>query len=191
MNSFKFIVMAVVLLLALPVLSLADSKDEFTMYYSPTNPGDTELTDPLWTEYTGQLITVDADDSIWIGVDNIHIVNQIKRLELTLTGTNLADLTQEKVMGYLTGGDTTRAWLVTSVAIGANSIKYVFGFDPQPDWEVIKFVNEGTGEVQISEMVMYSTCRQVPTLTQWGIAVLVVMLILATYIVYRRKTAIV
>jgi len=188
MKLYKLLLVAALILFVVPTYVFADSKDIFPIYTSTTDPLDTEVPAAPWIEYTGGTINVESGNPLWIGVDNLYVSYQIKRLELTLTGNSLGDLTIDDLKGYISGGDTTKAWLVNVYPSG-NTVKYIFGFDPQPDWEVILFVNGGAGQVQISDMVMYSTCRRVPSLTQWGVIALVIMLMAATYYVYRRKTA--
>jgi subtilase family serine protease len=56
---------------------------------------------------------------------------------------------------------------------------------PQPQWEVIQFT--GAGTVHIDGISVISNCR-VPSLTTYGIAALVLILIASSiFVIYRRR----
>ena len=147
------------------------------IYTATTDPGNTNVTagDP-WTPYPGGTIQVDPGEQIWIGVENREVPVAKKRLTLTLTGSELDELTYVSVTGYDADGnsETIAASKTTEVNGFAKSI-YQFLFVPQPEWEVIEFTG-GVETVYIDDIVVVSSCN-VPTLTHWGLLVLVLLLV--------------
>ncbi|MEW5923880.1 MAG: hypothetical protein AB1746_07830 [Candidatus Zixiibacteriota bacterium] len=184
-------VLAILLLIAFAGISAqAQDKEIGDIYIATTDPGNAPLTGAPWVPYTGSTINVNSGSSIWIGVENLYVLEARKNLKVTLTGSALVDLDFDATIGYDASGVSTgiTATLLGAPYIEASLAVYNFTYVPQPEWETIKFTSSGS--VSISGIVVVSSCR-VPSLTQWGIIALVLILIASSiFVVYRRRKAV-
>jgi hypothetical protein len=188
----KYLRISIMLIAALTLFSLAtiaQDKGYMPTYYSVnSDPGNTELDLPPWEEYLGGPVNVPLGQSIWIGVANVYDPDRYKDLLLMIQTTD--SLNYDEVIGYDTLGNSEgiEATLVETYAEG-DMHYYFFKFVPQPGWEVIKFTNTVSDpEAVIVNITASSICRRaVPSLTSWGLIILVLMILAAGYMVYRRR----
>ena len=153
-----------------------------------TNPKDT-IPNPA---------VLNAGDSLLFGMENLHIPGAVKTLTLNITYTGAtADLDWRAAAwgGYVDGDTTsfhTRTLSRVTVTKAAGSLKVVV-IMPQPDWEWILIKNSGIGQATFTTVVLYSTCeRAVPSLTQWGMIGLGVLILGAgAMVIVRRRRAVV
>lgn len=188
MNNLRICIMVVAALMLFSLATVAQDKGYMPTYYSITSdPGNTELGLPPWEEYIGGPIEVPTAQSIWIGVDNIYDPDRYKDLRIMIQTTGVLDYVD--VIGYDDAGvsDGITATFDTSYTVDDTLHYYEFTFEPQPAWEVIEFNNSGV-PVTIDNITASSICRRaVPSLTSWGLIILVLMILAAGYMVYRRR----
>ncbi|UCD95562.1 MAG: hypothetical protein JSU69_05795 [Candidatus Zixiibacteriota bacterium] len=186
---FLVSIIAAFILIAATVAAQAP-KDVGDIYTATTDPGNTNVTAGApWTAYPGGTIEVPPGTQIWIGVENREVPEAKKRLTLTLTGWDLDELTYVGVTGYDAQGNsgTIAATQSGGGAITHERAVYQFLFVPQPEWEVIEFSATEDGTVSIDDIVVVSSCN-VPSLTHWGLLVLVLLVLAsAVYVIYRRR----
>ncbi len=157
------------------------------IYTATTNPGSLPLTDAVWTPYTGGPYTVLDGESFWIGIENIFDDVRVKTLRVHLTGSDVGAGHSITVTGFDTAGVSGDFVInYTTNTIGDDEVEYIINFDPQPEWEVIWFVASGTFDIESIEAS--SNCRApVPSLTQWGMIVLALLLIGSTIFIFVRR----
>ena len=204
------------LLLVLPAfvvllssISWADTKGvdstyiPWDRYIAYSNPGTDTLGPPTWqtmwvsdssTGVLPQPINIVGGNTIWLGIYNGYRPKNVKILTVKLEGTGLTNLD-------LAGQDTlsiygvirtprTRIPGLCHETIPHSATQYImrFEFDPQPDWEVFKFTAKGAVTITRIYVVFDCNPRGVPALTEYGLAVLVLLIIAATaFVVYRRR----
>jgi hypothetical protein len=189
------IILAVALVVIIPLSSMAvrGVKDVDDVYYSKTDPVDAPVPGAPWTAYNdGDSIEVGpADTEFWIGIENLYIEENYKKLVLIIKGSNIDLLNFESVTGFDESGDSTtiQANVLGTPLVKEDIAVYTFRFIPQPKWEKIKFT-KASGTVVIRDIDAGSQC-QVPSLTTAGLVALVVLLIISAIIViYRRRRAV-
>jgi hypothetical protein len=200
---FKLLLVLSAFAVVLVSTAVADTKDidqtnfNWARYKANTDPGVTALGTAPWgsnlgaDSITGLLptpIDIVLPDSIrWLGIDNVDIPKNVKIITVYLQGTNLDRLQLTDRYGVAGGIKTPGALLETSAHSPTQFIMR-FGFDPQPDWEVLKLTCRG-GNANITHFYIVADCNQrpVPTLTQYGLAVLVLLLIATAFFVYRHR----
>jgi hypothetical protein len=190
MNYLRISIMLIAALMLFSLAAVAQDKGYMPVYYSnTTDPGNTELGLPPWEEYIEFTPVVVANgQSIWIGVDNLYDPERIKDLRLMVQTSGVLDYVD--VIGYDAAGvsDGITATFDTSYTVNDSMHYYEFTFEPQPEWEVIELINNSGVPVTISNITASSICRRaVPSLTSWGLIILVLMILAAGYMVYRRR----
>lgn len=171
----------------------AFGQDKFVddVYIATSDPGNNPLTGGVWLPYAGQVINVNNGQNLWIGVENLYDAGRTKTLRVTLTGTNVNGHAYTATGFDASGnsGDIT-ATVIGQIAFDANTVQVTFTFSPQPQWEVIRLT--AASNISIEEIDATSYCRApVPSLTQWGIMALVLILIgSSVFVIYRRRKAV-
>ena len=158
------------------------------IYTATTNPGTLPLTDGVWTPYMGESHTVLDGTDFWIGIENIFDDTRLKTLRVYLTGSNVSAGHAITITGFDASGDLSGidAYLDEKNVISSNEVELIFKFDPQPAWEVVWLHADGTFGIESIEAS--SNCRApVPTLTQWGMIVLALLLIGSTIFIFVRR----
>jgi len=134
--------------------------------------------------------TIDAADSLWFGTQNTYVPVNRKKYWLELKGAAASDLTAVEARGYIdasTQVDFTSAITKETITGG---VKFHVVFRPQPEWEVILVKNNTGSSIEITGAVGTSDCvKVVPSLTTYGIIVLVLLLLVSTVWVIRKKKA--
>ena len=158
------------------------------IYTATTNPGSLPLTDAVWTPYTGGSHTVLDGTDFWIGIENIFDNDRVKTLRVHLTGSNVSAGHAITVTGFDASRDLSGidAYLDKKNIISSSEVELIFKFDPQPEWEVVWLHANGTFGIESIEAS--SNCRApVPSLTQWGMIVLALLLIGSTIFIFVRR----
>ena len=195
-NMKKIVCIAILLFAAIMILSMPvlagnmGTKAFGDIYYKvvtiATDPG----TPPSgWTLATGTYnISIPDGQKLCIAVENMLVSENATDLRLDLTGTSLMELALGSYYGLPAGGTAT---LVGDPLRTAILLKYHFRFVPQPDWHVVIFNNAAKGAATVTKITASPRCY-VPSLTEWGLGVLVLVLLASTaFVIYRRRKAVV
>ena len=200
MFRFVFVAAVAVAFIALAVGAQGKAPGEklvWDTYYSLTNPFSTPLGEGDWIGPVPVGLPLGPLNNctyIWIGTKNLQVDEQWKEWWLTIHGINIFDLGAEYVIAY---DSTGSAAPYTYSAIGKspltpNGVRFNVKIRPQPEWEVMKLHVDGDGPVTIESIVGHSSCHRgeiIPSLTPYGIIVLVLLLIASTVWVLRRRRA--
>jgi hypothetical protein len=166
-------------------------------YYSLTDPGNTPLGQDPWVGPVpvglplGPLAT---STTIWIGTENLQVDEQWKEWWLDIHGTSVFGLEAINVVGYDSLGSST-GYTYSSTgksALTPGGVRFNVKIKPQPHWEVMELHVAEPAPVTIESIVGQSMCHRdeiIPSLTTYGIIVLVLLLIASTVWVLRRKKA--
>lgn len=171
-------------------------------YYSTTDPGTTSLGEAPWEgplPPTGNTIMVAAGDSIWFGCDNFQVDSLWKEWWLRLKGVNVFSLGVgiDSVLAYDSEGSSA-AYSYSKVGksfVPDGGVTFNVKIKPQPEWEVIVLRNDGSDPVTITDVLGETKCHRdpedtpIPSLTTYGIIVLVLLLLASTVWVIRKKRA--
>lgn len=191
---FRFIlVAALAAMLIAPVVSaekVAGEKRNVDVYYTQdvadltTKPG----TGGGWE--AGFPSSIADNDSVWFGSPNIYIPEWRKKYFLKLYGDSTHNLEAPDAKGYKTTDSLSDRSNITKSTI-AGGVKFYVLFTPQPEWEVVLVKNASGQQVAIDSVKASSTCypTPVPSLTTYGIIVLVLLLLASTVWVIRKKRA--
>jgi len=187
----KYILSMLILLLVFAAGSaFSQDKEIGDVYIATTDPGNAPVTGGApWVAFAPP-INVAAGATVWIGIENLYWEPNKKKLTVTLTGNDLRDLEYVNTIGYDDAGNSAN---IIAAPLGVPLIQqnlavYQFQYIPQPQWEVIEFTATGDkAAVDIEGISVISSCR-VPSLTQWGLMALVILLIgSSVFVIYRRR----
>ena len=190
------------LLAVLLVAGSASAQNEFNLigpnHYSVVNP--TDLT-PWGADWAGTPppTALNGGDEVAYGMDNGTQELWIKRLVLRITyddrsGTGGLEMTGHG-QDWLPKGKEGQEILITEEPTGTDGVVTLvitILYDPQPEWEWVKVGATGQG-VDILEVVMITTCTpkmrgtELPSLTQWGMIALVLLILAAGAMVIRQR----
>jgi hypothetical protein len=184
---------AVMVVLIGPVASAQDKSDAvldtFPTYYTSSaadltiKPG----TGGGWQNIFPKAII--AGDSLWFGTQNAYRPNNRKLYWLELKDTTVAaNPIAVQARGYKNA--TTQVYFVSNITSDTVSggVKFHVFFKPQPEWEVILVKNNTLAPMQITSAVGTSDCvKFLPALTNWGLIILLALLILSGIIVIRQR----
>lgn len=183
----KLLIIAVAVLFVLPITAMAQDQLPRNTYVDTTDPGGVALGLATWagpydsTDVINQVVK--DGDTVWIGVENHHIIVNLKTLTVVVTGG--AGLVVDSVIGYV-GGAAYGASMVEDSIAGADLVITAQIF-PQPDWEVIVLTNNTGGPITIASINAKSECHLVPSMTGYGLGILALLLIGSTVWVLRRR----
>ena len=195
---FRFALVAALAVALIAPLSIAQDKGVGEkilreVYYTLTNPGNAALTESPW-EGPGITIPIalDSCDTIWIGCPNTEVLEQWKEWWIDLRGSNVFKLHAVYAEGHHPDGSTTG--FSYSEPIGKDAVPGGVIFHvkiiPQPEWEVMAIHAMDT--LTIISGTAQTVCHRdeiIPSLTTYGIIVLVLLLLASTVWVLRRKRA--
>jgi len=136
---------------------------------------------------------VGAGVSIWVYAPNVYWPPNIKYAAFELYGNTLHNnLTFDSAIGYDGLGDTVSTEFRGKQELqDPSGVRFMVEFNPQPDCEMIKITNTGGVPVTIDSAIVKAHCR-VPSLTNWGLLVLLVLLVLSgIYVIYQRRKGVV
>ncbi|MCX6829368.1 MAG: hypothetical protein NT002_08840 [candidate division Zixibacteria bacterium] len=191
---FKLLLVLSAFAVVLVSTAMADTKDidkiDWNRYITinPNDPDVTALTNAtIWKSLGTSDVTISetiaTGTSKWLGIANEYYPNRTKEIRVLLTGTNLDQLQLTDQYGVI-GDSKSSGVLVSTIQHTATTFEMKLRFNPQPSWEVLKLTS--TGSVTITKFYLDSQCP-VPTLTQYGLGVLVLLLIATAFVVYRRR----
>ena len=203
-KMFRFVlVAALAAVLISPVASATETKLEgeksiYATRFARLDPGlvKPDTTPPgNWMDSTSFVIA--KDDSVWMGTWNSYRDNNFKQYTLFINGTgDLFNLREIWTKGYLpdpAGPEDTVKHTPTARTVGDGVVAFHSQFRPQPEWEVILIKNTSDGPITVTSYYAESTCRtfplEIPSLTTYGIIVLVLLLLVSTVWVIRKKKA--
>jgi|GEM_PF-2246994 len=199
-KTFRFALVAALAVALIAPLSIAQDKGvgekmPREVYYALTNPGDAPLTDTdAWDGPApdGLPIHLEFCDTIWIGCPNTEVPEQWKEWWIDLRGSNVFKLHAVYAEGHHPDGSTTG--FSYSEPIGKDAVPGGVIFHvkiiPQPEWEVMAL--HATDTLTINTATAQTVCHRdetIPSLTTYGIIVLVLLLLISTVWVIRKKRA--
>ena len=176
---------------------LPGEKTVWDTYFSLTDPGNTPLGQDPWEGPTPTGLPLGPLNNctyIWIGTQNLQVDEQWKEWWLDIHGVNIFDLGAVEVIAYDSSGSSVGYTYSTigKTALTPGGVRFNVKIRPQPEWEVMKLHVDGTGPVTIESIVGHSKCHRgeiIPSLTTYGIIVLVLLLLVSTVWVIRKKKA--
>lgn len=168
-------------------------------WYSLTDPGNTPLGEGDWVGPTPTGLPIGPFPNctyIWIGTQNLQVDTTWKEWWLDIDGGKVFDLGAVEVIAYDNTGSsapyTYSAIGKSPLTPGGGGVRFNVKIWPQPEWEVMKLHVDGEGPVIIESIVGHSKCHRdeiIPSLTTYGIIVLVLLLLASTIWVIRKKRA--
>ena len=129
-------------------------------------------------------------ESMYFGHENLFVETNAKILTLIIdyTGGDL-DLTGFG-MGWRAGAKVATEKDVREVADTDDLLYIKILIVPQPSWEWVEITNNGPGAATINSVEFYTQCDPIPSLTEWGMVGLVVLMLAAgTMVIVRRRRA--
>jgi hypothetical protein len=198
---FKLLLVLSAFAVVLSSIAWADTKEADSTYFSEnryitigtTDPGTTDLTNGGTWKFLGTsdatispAETINTGTSKWLGINNGYRPEKYKVITVYLQGTGLNNLQLSDQYGVVAGNKTPGALLETS-AHSSTQFIMKFGFNPQPSWEVLKLTSTGSASITNFYIVYDCNPKAVPTLTQYGLGVLILLLIATAVVVYRRR----
>ena len=207
-KTFRFVLVAALAVALIAPLSIAQDKGAgekmpkdvyFTMNQNPGNipPADADTlgapANPPWTRASDTLpIPLEFCDTLWIGCMNTEVLEQWKEWWIDLRGSNVFKLHAVYAEGHHPDGSTTG--FSYSEPIGKDAVPGGVIFHvkiiPQPEWEVMALHARAT--LTINTATAQTVCHRdemIPSLTPYGIIVLVLLLLASTVWVIRKKRA--
>jgi hypothetical protein len=194
----KILLILSALAVVISATTYADTKEieTWARYKADSDPGTTPLGTSPWgaalsvNTSTGLLTTplnCGAGASIWLGVDNTPMETRTKYMTIYLKGSHLDSTNFKLTDKYGVVSGKTSGLVLKIVEWHADAVNIQLEFNPQPDWEVVKFSVVGGGQAATITHFYVDTHCQVPTLTQYGLGILVLLLIATAFVVYRRR----
>ncbi len=172
----------------------AGEKAVWPTYYSLTYPGNTPLGQAPWVGPVPVGLPIGpfpTSTTIWIGTANFQVDEQWKEWWLDIYGTKVFYLEAMSVVAYDSFGVST-AYTYSEIGKSplASGVRFNVKIKPQPHWEVMELHVAAPGQVTIATIIGHSKCHgfdMIPSLTSYGVIVLVLLLIASTVWVLRRK----
>jgi hypothetical protein len=169
---------------------LADDKELilWPVKWTVTNP-DSVCADTLKGDTFPTMLLNGA--SIWVNARNGYVAKNTKLAICDFLGENI-DLTKLSFVegrGYYPGGTTKPGVLLDEENIenaqgDPIGVRFLVKFQPQPCSESIKI--QANADITIQKVIIKTTCF-VPALTNWGLIILLALLILSGIIVIRQR----
>ncbi len=140
-------------------------------------------------------VTVTENEFIFLGARNSQVSTHQKSCTLHVVGQNLDKLQILNEAGYKKDGSLA---LVDSVSSSGSNIHRVFimVIDPQPHFEWFKLEDTSATQVTVDTAYFGTYCylkkKPIPTLTNWGLLILFLLLVAsAIYVIYQRRKGVV
>ncbi len=179
----KLLLIAAAMLFVLPMAVMADPIERDT-YLSNDDLGAIPPGGPGWEgPYAPGPIDpawdVAAGADVYVGIENEHYWVNMKTITITIATAGAVAL--DFVSATADGVPANHGEPVIDPP-GTWTIE-IF---PQPDWEVLVFNNSG-GAGTITSITIVSECELVPSMTNYGLGILALLLIGSTVWVLRRR----
>jgi hypothetical protein len=200
LKVFRFLLISTLAMAFLSGLAWAQKgageRTVWDTYYSLTDPGNTPLGDPPWVgpSPAGLPVVLGDSDMIWIGTENLQVDEWKKEWWIELEGDNVfINLESVDVVAYDSSGSSAGyqySPIAKTQLLPDIEARFNVKIWPQPHWEVMQL--HATGDVTIDDIKGYSECGpgfMVPALTEWGMIVLLVLLVISGIIVIRQRRA--
>lgn len=197
-KMFRFVLVTALAVALIAPLSIAQDKGvgekmPREVYYALTNPENTPLGEDPWHGPVPADISISLlfCDTIWIGCPNTEVLEQWKEWWIDLRGSNVFKLHAVYAEGHHPDGNTA-GFSYSDLGKDAVPLGVVFHvkIDPQPEWEVMAL--HATDTMTINKVTAQTVCHRdetIPSLTTYGIIVLVLLLLVSTVWVIRKKRA--
>ncbi|MFQ6008587.1 MAG: hypothetical protein ACE5K8_06495 [Candidatus Zixiibacteriota bacterium] len=194
-KMFRYVLLVTLATLLVAPLATGQTKKtgervKWPTYYSFTDPGNDTLPWDSILQEESDSVVVAPNSTIWIGVENFQVDDQKKKFYLILKGDNVNNLDTVNIVAYDSLGSSALYNYYDYAKTGtADSIRTYVLIVPQPHWEVIALKNKGAQAVTITGGFGNTYCTvNVPSLTEYGLLVLLVLLILSgIYVIYQRR----
>jgi hypothetical protein len=209
MKRFATLILMGAILLA-PCIAMAGATDAATVwpgvyYFGPDQVPATNFDrnpDGTWPGiYIGALppppVALANTHVMVIGMDNGRVVTNKKYMTVEFTYTGLPNslefiAPQDAQMGF--PGSSFALMKETDVALPLPAVGRVYHLEyvivPQPNWEWIRVTNISGGPVTIEKATAHTVCIPIPSLTPYGLMLLVLLLAGAAIWVMRRRRAV-
>jgi len=209
-KMFRFVLVAALAVALIVPLAGAQDKTVKTLYcttdttwyvyYATTDPGSNPLDQAPWNgplPLAGNNIVVNPNQTIWFGLENQAVDTNKTKVWLYLDGNivfnGLNDI--DTLKGY--GPDTPyHGSKLSKSPYGNQGVVFSGLIRPQPDWEVIVLKNKTSNAATITDVRQCFQCEptipdvtNIPSLTTYGIIILVLLLLASTVWVIRKKRA--
>lgn len=140
-----------------------------------------------WTKVSGAVnITVNDGNNLFIAVENGYVAESAAEISLTLNGSNLFEFDMDAVWADPPEVIVSQRGAYYIDEVAGRAI-YFYRFVPQPDWHYFKLANAAKGSINVTSIEAVPNCY-VPSLTTYGIAALVLILIASSiFVIYRRR----
>lgn len=194
---FRFVLVATLAVAFLVPVASAQTKTEkvvlcWPVYYDTTCTGDWILWD---STATNDSIVVGPGDTIKFKVMNVEVPKNKKKAWIDLDGDSvfIGLNAIDSILGYYAPPDTVRhGSKVSKSPYGSAGVTFKGILKKQPKYEVFILKNKTTHTAIIRYVKGCSQCEKrvdVPSLTTYGIILLVLLLLASTVWVIRKKRA--
>jgi len=171
---------------------LGEKAIEPVHYFVGVNP---PVMDPPGNGWTaGFPASIANSATVWFAAENTYVPENYKEFWLRLYGPQAFKLTADSAIG---SSDSTVIVLVPHISeIGKSTtpdsagVEFHVLFQPQPEWELIRVRNNSGGTIALTGAQAERKCSRIdrlPSLTNWGLLVLLALLILSGVIVIRQR----
>lgn len=195
----KILVLFLAVLFILPTVVLADVtayKDQYYYAGSPTVPYEPIDPNPEATDWNPEFtpgmptdpVILTPGDVIVLAMRNINIDTNKKlvRVYLEYAGGTVALAGND--CGAADGTPCSGEVMSETNAAGVYDLKY--WIVPQPDWEYFVIENTGGTNVTINKATISTNCSPIPSLTPYGVMLLVLLMAGTAVWVMRRRSAV-
>jgi hypothetical protein len=153
-----------------------------------------EYADPVTGEYpeawpieTVPIPAIPAGNWMVFGMENLYWPTNIKSVYLVIEYTGGSLDLEQLGWGYAPGSPSQTLGVTYS---SPGKLIVVWTIDPQPDYEWLLIKNNGVEPAVITKVYFTDECHPVPSLTQWGIIGLVLLMLAAgAMVIVRRRRA--
>ena len=162
------------------------------VFYKVLPTGQTPVYPPNATDWTlvpanGNVnFQVAVGQDLFVAIQNAYVATNATDLTLEIAGAALLQLSLNDVWADPAAVISPRG----NPFLANNLLRYPYRFIPQPDWHYFQLVNGGAAAANVTNIKAVPNCY-VPSLTTYGIAALVLILIASSiFVVYRRRKAV-
>jgi len=197
----KILVMLLAVLFIVPTIVLADVtayKDRYYYAGAPLGSYDPTDDDPSATDWNGDFtagvpdapIILAPGEVIVLAMRNIRVDANKKLLRAYIEYVGTDDLVLDDV-GHGSANGMVSVGGIKEETLGTGVYDLKYWIIPQPDWEYVVIRNNGGAPITINKAVIETNCSPIPSLTPYGIMLLVLLLAGTAVWVMRRRSAVV